>query len=198
MTVLLDNKGQGKVGDALSESIQAGARLSVVSGLFSIYGYAVLKNQLAQIDALRLLMPLNNAGPKLPEDKQPLQVANIAGDEGDRRFRNSLNLAKVAHECAGWLEQKADIRAVSLPVFQNLFHIENTDGSTVAIHGSSPFTSSGLGFTPSRGYEMNTYFTTPSETASLLKWFDSIWANPDATQDIKAHVLAKLEDIFAT
>jgi len=31
MTVLLDNKGQGKVGDALSESIQAGARLSVVS-----------------------------------------------------------------------------------------------------------------------------------------------------------------------
>ena len=28
MTALLDNKGQGKVGDALSESIQAGARLS--------------------------------------------------------------------------------------------------------------------------------------------------------------------------
>ena len=41
-------------------------------------------------------------------------------------------------------------------------------------------------------------FTTPSETASLLKWFDSIWANPDATQDIKAFVLAQLEDIFAT
>ena len=40
--MLLDNKGQGKVGDALGKSIQADARLSVVSGLFSIYGYAVL------------------------------------------------------------------------------------------------------------------------------------------------------------
>ena len=114
MTVLLDNKGQGKVGDALSESIQAGARLSVVSGLFSIYGYAILKNQLAKIDALRLLIPLNNAGSKSPADKQPLQLANIAGDEGDRCFRNSLNLVKVARECAGWVEQKADIRTAIL------------------------------------------------------------------------------------
>ncbi len=142
MTVLLDNKGQGKVGDALGKSIQADARLSVVSGLFSIYGYAVLKNHLAQIGALRLLIPSNDAWAMLPSDKQPFQVANLVGDEGDRRFRNSLNLTEIARECAEWLEQNADIRAVSLPVFQNLFHIENTDGSTVAIHGSSPFTSS--------------------------------------------------------
>ncbi len=198
MTMLLDNKGQGKVGDALGKSIQADARFSVVSGLFSIYGYAVLKNQLARIDALRLLIPSNDAGAMLPGDKHLLQVEGLAGDEGDRRFRNSLNLTEIARECAGWLEQKADIRAVSLPVFQNLFHIENTDGSTVAIHGSSPFTSSGFGVTPPRGYEMNTCFTTPSETASLLNWFDSIWANPDATHDIKAFVLAQLEEIFAT
>ena len=197
MTVLLDNKSQGKVGDALGKSIQADARLSVVSGLFSIYGYAVLKNQLAQIDALRLLVPSNNAGSMLPGDKQPFQVAGIAGDEGDRRFRNSLNLTEIARECAGWLEQKADIRAVSLPVFQNLFHIENTEGSTVAIHGSSPFTSSGLGFTPSRGYEMNTCFTTPTETESLLKWFEAIWSNSEATVDVKSFVLAQLETIFA-
>ena len=45
---------------------------------------------------------------------------------------------------------------------------------------------------------MNTYFTTPSETTSLLNWFDSIWANPDTTRDIKAFVLAQLEEIFAT
>ncbi len=198
MTVLIDNKGQGKVGDALGKSIQADARLSVVSGLFSIYGYNVLKNELAHVDALRLLIPSNDNKSLLPVDKHPLQVAGLAGDEGDRRFRNSLNLTKIARECAGWLEQKADIRAVSLPVFQNLFHIENTDGSTVAIHGSSPFTTSGLGFTPSRGYEMNTYFTTPSETASLLNWFDSIWANSDATRDIKAFVLDQLKEIFDT
>lgn len=36
------------------------------------------------------------------------------------------------------------------------------------------------------------------ETTSLLNWFDSIWTNPDATQDVKAFFLAQLEDIFAT
>ena len=196
MTVLLDNKGHGKVGDVLGKSIQEDARLSVLSGLFSIYGYSLLKNQLTQIDALRLLIPTKDAGSTLPSNKQPFRVTLLAGDEGDRRFRNSLNLTEMARECAEWLEKKADIRSVSLPVIQNLFHIENTDGSTVAIHGSSPFTSSGLGFTPSHGYEINTSFTTPSETGSLHKWFDSIWENPDATQDIKAFVLAQLEEIF--
>ena len=111
MTVLLDNKGQGKVGDALGKSIQADARLSVVSGLFSIYGYAVLKNQLAQIDSLRLLIPSNDAGSMLPSEKQPLQVAGIAGDEGDRRFRNSLNLTEIARECA---ESGTDLDVVPL------------------------------------------------------------------------------------
>jgi superfamily II DNA or RNA helicase len=188
MTILLDNKGQGKVGDALSKSIEAEARLSIVSSMFSIYGYAVLKKELKQIDALRLLIPQNDAG----VDK------SLIGDEGDRRFRNSLNMVKVARECAGWLDKKADIRAVSLPVFQNLFHVENKDESAVAIHGSSPFTSSGLGVTPSLGYEMNTLFTTPQETTSLLAWFDSIWSNPEATRDIKAFILAQLEEIFAT
>jgi len=198
MTVLLDNKGQGRVGDALKENIQADAHLSVISALFSIYGYAALKGQLSQIDALRLLIPSNDGRPVSSSNNQPLKLAGLTGDESDRRSRNSLNIIQVARECADWLEQKADIREVSLPVFQNLFHIKNTDGSAVAIHGSSPFTSSGLGFTPSRGYEMNTYFTTPAETTNLLTWFDSIWNNPDTTRDIKAFVLAQLEDIFAT
>ena len=197
MPTLLDNKGQGNVGDALIESVKADSRLSVVSSLFSIYGYAVLKKQLDRIDTLRLLLPSNNVKSQSSEEKQPIQMEGLTGDEGDRSFRNSLNIAKVARECARWLEKKADIRTVSLPVFQNLFHIENAEG-TVAIHGSSPFTTSGLGFTPSRGFEMNTYFTSPSETTSLLEWFDSIWANPEATQDVKELVLAKLEDIFNT
>jgi len=171
MTVLLDNKGKRKVGDALRKSIDADARLSVMSGLFSVYGYAALQKQFSKIDTLRLLIPSNNDGLALSDDKQPLKLTGITGDEGDRRFRNSLNLTQVARECAQWLNQKAEIKSVSSPIPQNLFHIHNSNGNSVAIHGSSPFTSSGLGFTPSRGYDMNTLFTTPSETESLLEWF---------------------------
>jgi hypothetical protein len=198
MTQLLDNKGDRKVGSALEKNIDVNARLSVISGLFSIYGYAALQNQLSEIDSLRLLIPANNSGLILSNDKQPLEIASIAGDYGDRRFRNTLNLTQVARECSEWLKQKANIKAIALPVPQNLFHIHNSNGNSVAIHGSSSFTSSGLGFSPSHGYEMNTLFTTPSETESLLEWFDAIWKNPDVTQDLKPFVLSQLESIFST
>ncbi len=197
MAVLLDNKGQGKVGDALAEGIHVNAHLSILSGLFSVYGYSVLKKQLARAGIFRLLIPSNEI-PVASGSEQPFRVAGLAGSAADRRSRNSLNLAEIARECARWLQQKAEVRAVSLPVFQNLFHIENPDGSAIAIHGSSPFTSAGLGAVPSDGYEMNTCFTTPGETASLLEWFDSIWSNAAATRDVKSRVVAQLETIFAS
>jgi chaperonin cofactor prefoldin len=197
MTVLLDNKGQAKVGVALAEGIQANSRLSILTILFSVYGYYFLKKQLASAGILRLLLPWNDL-PSLSIDLRPFWLPGISGGNADRRFRNSLNLAKVARECAEWLQQKVEVRAVSLPVLQNLFHIENPDGSAIAIHGSSSFTSTGLGAVPSNGYEMNTCFTTPGETVSLLKWFDSIWSNSEATRDVKPDLMSQLETIFAS
>jgi len=197
MTVLLDNKGQGKVGDALAKSIQANTHLSILSSLFSIYGYSALKKQLESADVLRLLIPSNDT-PVASGNVKPFRVAGLTGGDADRCFRNSLNMAKLARDCSQWLQQKAEIKAVSLPVLQNLFHIKNHDGSSIAIHGSSPFTSAGLGAVPSDGYEMNTCFTTPAETESLLKWFDTIWSNPEATGDVKSFVLTQLETIFAS
>ncbi len=195
--MLLDNKGQGKVGDALAEGIQASARVSILSSLFSIYGYSALKKQLERADVLRLLIPSNDT-PIASGNVKSFRVAGLTGSEADRRFRNSLDMVKLARDCSRWLQQKAEIRTVSLPVLQNLFHIENPDGSTIAVHGSSPFTSAGLGVVPSDGYEMNTCFTTPAETESLLKWFDAIWSNPEATGDVKSFVLTQLETIFAS
>jgi SNF2 family DNA or RNA helicase len=122
----------------------------------------------------------------------------LRGSKEDRHFRNTLNLSATARECALWFQDKAEVKAVKLPVLQNLFHVENHDGSAIAIHGSSPFTSAGLGAVPSDGYEMNTCFTTPEETTSLIKWFDSIWSDPDATKDVKGLLLTQLEDIFAS
>ena len=50
MTLLLDNKGKGKVVDALAKSIKTNARLAIASSLFSIYGYSALKIKLTRID----------------------------------------------------------------------------------------------------------------------------------------------------
>ena len=142
MAQLFDNKHQGKVGDALKEHIQPNAQLSIASSRFSIYGYAALKKELARIDTLRLLLPLTT-----PDQNAPLHLDGLTGDTADRHFRNTLNIAHTARECANWLATKATIKAVSLPVAQNLFHITNPDTTAIAIHGSSPFTSTGLGDT---------------------------------------------------
>jgi hypothetical protein len=178
--MLLDNKAQGRVGDVLAEGIRKDAQLSIISSLFSIYGFAAMKKELARIKGLRFLLPLDDTN-----QEQPTNLPGLAGTQADRRFRNALNLTQIARECALWLGQRAEVRGVTLPVPQNLFHIVNPNGDAVAIHGSSTFTSAGLGFVPSARYEMNSCVTSPTETASLLGWFDSIWANAEATRDIK-------------
>ncbi len=195
--MLLDNKTQGRVCDVLGKSIQKDARISIISDLFSIYGFSTLKKKLIKIDTLRMLLPLAD-GKSVDNKPQSFCMPGLAGSEMDRQFRNSLTLAKIARECAQWIENKTEIKAVTSPIPQNLFHIENPNGETVAIHGSSPFTSSGLGSTPSDRYEMNTCFTTATETAGLLSWFNGIWTNQEATIDIKSAVLDQVKDIFAS
>lgn len=192
--MLLDNKSHGKVGDVLRESIQKDARLSIISSFLSIYGFSALRQELGLAKAMRLLLPGNG---KAVETGQ-FRVPGLAGSDADRRFRNALDLASIAREFAQWLDQKAEVRSVSSPVPWNLFHVENPGSGAVAIHGSSPFTSSGLGFAPSNSYEMNTCLQTPAETASLLGWFESIWTNTEVTQDVKAAVLAQLQEMLAS
>lgn len=197
MTVLLDNKAQGRVSDFLVENLGDGARLSILSSAFSIYAFEALQRELATVDSVRLLFPALSQVSTAPEG-QPLVISGLLGDAGDRWRRNRLDAVKIARECAEWLAQKAQIRAVSAPVAQNLFHMANGGAESAAIHGSSPFTTSGLGFAPTPGYVMNTGLTKPTETAHLLAWFDGIWSDAESIQDIKAAVLAQLEEIFSS
>jgi hypothetical protein len=101
MTVLLDNKGQGKVGDALAEGIQANAYISILSSLFSIYGYSALKRQLEHANVLRLLIPSNDT-PGFAGNAKPFRVAGLTGSDADRRFRNTLNMTELAQEAFAW------------------------------------------------------------------------------------------------
>jgi len=197
MTVILDNKTKGKVGEVLRQNISKNANLSVLSRFFSIYGYSILKKELDRIASLRLLIPSDSNSTDSTAE-HTFRAKNLVGTQSERRFRNTLNLTRVARDCAQWLEEKAEIRTIPAPIFHNLFHIENANSETVAIHGSSPFTSSGLGVVPSQGYEMNTCFTTPEETSALLDWFESIWTNEEATINVKNLMLSQLQEIFAT
>ena len=189
---LLDNKKTGRVGDFVRDSLGKDAKVSILSGLFSIYAFDALKKELGQVENTRLLFTR-----LLPNEKDQSHTAvSLTGNEFERRFRNQLSNQRIARECADWLKNKAEVKTVLLPqvVSQNLLHIENT-GSTNAIQGSSNFTAAGMGFCESAHFDMNTLFTDHESTTALLQWFDSIWHDPKTVTEAKQLLLNSLDTV---
>ncbi|MBI9112742.1 helicase-related protein [Maridesulfovibrio ferrireducens] len=184
--MLIDNKSNGRVGDELQAVMKLDSKLSILSALFSLYGFSELQESLGKIDSVRLLLPSEDA-----------KAVGVIGSENDRRFRNKLNLSSVAKDCASWIHKKAEVRSLRSPIGQNLFHIQNGVEDSIAIHGSSPFTTDGLGFNPTSGFAINTLFSSANETRSLLNWFNSIWNNQDEVNDIKKQFLSDLESLYS-
>ena len=193
--MLLDNKKEGKVGDVLKENLKKGSRLSIISGMVSIYGFEALKKELQSVESVRLLFSKIQPG---KDGVLSTKFDGLNGDNFERRFQNRLTQSHVARECADWLSKKVEIKATNNPniLNQNLFHIENRKDESVAIQGSSNFTSSGLGYSESDNFEMNTCSSDSQSTKALLAWFDSIWNNPDAVQETKERLLNNLNAII--
>lgn len=189
--MLIDNRANGKVGDTLAETIGESSLLSVVSPEFSVYAFVALKKQLLQTQQSRLLIPSIAAN-----GDAGLPFSTLVGSEAERQFRNQLDTSTTAKDCHSWLESKVEVRSVTLPVPQNLYHVSNQHSESLAISGSSPFTATGMGLVPSPSFEMNTCFKSSAETESLLQWFESIWQNKDATNDIKDSFLNQLKTYF--
>ncbi len=51
----LNNVGAERLGDALGESIDDGAKLSIISSYFTVFAYGELKEELSKIDEVRFL-----------------------------------------------------------------------------------------------------------------------------------------------
>ncbi|AKO96671.1 Superfamily II DNA/RNA helicase, SNF2 family [Marinovum algicola DG 898] len=190
--MLLDNKKNGKVGDALREHLAEGSKLSVISGLFSIYGFESLKHELKELDKFRLILAQEPAN-DLPESK----IASLSGDEFELRFRNRLDQNRIAKECAKWLSEKADIRIAKNPraFGQNLLLAQGKDGAAIGIQGSSGFTSTGFGYSESNRFHMNMCAKDAPSTQAMLEWFETIWNDPAAVEDAKAMLLERLETL---
>lgn len=184
--MLLDNKNHGKVIAELKSEISSEAKLSILSGIFSIYGYAALRKELSALAETRLLLS------KWDDDV----LHTIAGSLSEIRFKNHLDQARVAKECAAWVQKGAQVKTLSgIGANQNLFHVANQDGSSFGIQGSSSFTASGLGETKSDALEMNIGVKDVEGTKQMLQWFDSIWSDPKAARDIKQELIQHLDHL---
>lgn len=186
--MLIDNKKTAKIGDTLKGAVKKESKLSIVSGLFSIYAFDALKVELAKSENTNLLLTeldWNNENTGLPA---------LTGDKFEIRLRNKLNQASIASECATWLENKTQVKGTKSAgmVPQTLFHIANQNNNDLAIQGSSQFTSTGLGYTESESYDMNICVQDVENTQSLLHWFNTLWNNEAAVTDAKELLLQQL------
>ncbi|VAX09278.1 hypothetical protein MNBD_GAMMA26-363 [hydrothermal vent metagenome] len=135
--MLLDNKNNRNVGDELRSNISVDSRLSVLSSLFSIYGYASLTKELNRLVGSRLLL----------SEWDDCHLQSLVGSEATLRLINKLDQKRIARECAKWISGKVEVKALVSEgkVNQSLFHIENAGQPSFAVQGSSDFTATGLG-----------------------------------------------------
>lgn len=200
---MLDNKTHGNVGDELKSYLQKGSKLSIMSSYFTIYAFESLKKELLKVDEVRFLFnnPTFIQDFKIPDplvmQEKIKREKSLSGTDLEVKFRNELNQAKIARECADWIRSKVDMKSLKLPMAQgNLIHVQNKNDDSIAIQGTSHFTSSGLGYTYSSNYEMNSLIKEPGQAMNYINWFDLIWNNEEQVESVKQEVLSHIEKIY--
>jgi len=188
--MLIDNKRNNKLGDVLKSHIKTNSHVSIVTNHFTIHAYEELKKELKKIKNIRVICSASN----FKND-----ISLLSSEQEEIKLKNSLNQTKIAKEFAQFLEHHAQIKdtsSVNIIPF-NFYHIKNEDGSDIAIQGSSNFSSTGLGYTASKSFNMNTAMFDHESTSSFLKTFDEIWENNTLVRNIKDKLLSNLEEIYS-
>ena len=183
--MLLDNKNSGYVGKELKKHSFEGSKLSVLSSLFTLYGFSSLKKELSKLQSTKVFLT----------NWQEQGLQSLIGSEQEVRLLNQLDQKRVAAECSKWLRGKVELKASTTPqLTQNLICLEGSDIS-FAIQGSATISPSGLGDVRSNALQMSTAISDAETTKQLLAWFDAIWADENNAKDIKSELIEKLDFI---
>ncbi|MDN5934699.1 MAG: phospholipase D-like domain-containing protein, partial [Nitrosospira sp.] len=193
---LRDNHTRGTVADFISQQIQDGSRLSILSAYFTIYAYAALKDSLDRIGHLDFLFGEPAFINRLDPGKTGTKAFLI--DANGLELANKLQQKRAAKECADWIEQKVDIKTIkhSNLLHGKMYHIA-TGGIEHAILGSSNFTVRGLGLgAGNNNIELNLVVDSNRDRRELKQWFEELWDNDDLVKDVKQEVLEYLKQLF--
>ena len=184
---VLDNRGR-KVVDYLQEHLTDAEKFSIVSAYFSIYGYELLADKLADVEETRFLF----GDPSSVDDVDP-------GDKDAKAFRltesglvpkQTLTQKPLALRCLEWVKSNTvHIRSIKQ---SNFLHGKMYLTSATGVVGSSNFTKNGLGGSDRPNLEINLAVSDAALLAELQGWFDELWADQERTYDVKQHVLDAL------
>ena len=182
---LVQNRGADRVVDLLEPHLHAGQSLGFMTPKFSLQAYAELRQAIARLDSVRLI---------LPSEDQDLE---LLGSDGDRAARNRLQTRWLANECAAQLQEKAEVRRAPGRIPQGAAVLLNAQGvAEQAVLGSVAFSTEGLGLSPGNPLNLTQASENPAEAEMLTQWFDQHWkALPADTESSDAARRALLDQL---
>lgn len=190
--MIIDNKTK-KLHEDLNQHIKAGNKLSILTGLFSLYAFDELKTELNSLEQCRILFSQFKGFSATP-DSNTSPFGELTGTKFETRYRNKLNQQSLAKDFAKWLEDKADIKLVKQQgaLAQNVIHLDSNEPVT---YTGAQFTGAGLGLTESETLDMINSSNDVNETQQMLNWFDSVWNNNHQLVEAKELLLKEVEKI---
>lgn len=184
---LIKNTGNDRVIDELRHCLLSKSSLDMASPEFSLFAFAELQDLLAGVGQARLALP--------SPDRSDWAML---GNESDRAFRNRLQIRWLAKQCADWVARKAEVKQASSSIPQSTMVVRSDAGiPNRVITGTSSFSTSGLGLTPSQQFSLIQSAESAEECSLLASWFDGLWSSLPTTGDAKANLLARLNELSA-
>lgn len=178
--MILDNENENlKVHEWITKYTQSG-KLSIVTGYFTVGALSYLsKVTKDKIEEYKFVL-----GDIVNFDIDKDRSLDLLNEEIN--IDASLKLSKVAQEAVAFLELEKVIAKTLEPNFchAKVYLYKNTDKDPQKdyyISGSSNLTEAGIGLKTTNNVELNIgSFGSDPQYNELIKWFDSLWARPQA------------------
>lgn len=181
---LVPNSGADRVIDLVRPHLKSGGRLACVTPFLSLFAYAELRDALAKLERVQLVLP--------PGD----DTLEFLGGDGDRANRNRLQARWLANQCADWLASTVDLRRPHGRVPQGMAVMRDTQGAVEQVAmGSFAFSTNGLGLTPGNPLNLIQASESAAEAAQLAQWFDQQWNALHTQPETRDALVQSLRDM---
>jgi hypothetical protein len=182
---IIQNRGADRVIDLLRPHLQPGYQLGCVSPSLSLFAFAELRDALAKLQRVQLILP------------PAIDGLEFLGAEGDRAARNRLQSRWLANQCASWLAGKVDLRSANGRVPQGAAVVRDAEGNaSQVVLGSFSLSSEGLGLVPGNPLNLIQASESHAEASQLAQWLDQQWAalraQPDKEEFARQELVAAL------
>ncbi|MBR3225088.1 MAG: DEAD/DEAH box helicase family protein [Atopobiaceae bacterium] len=206
----LDNTGRQRLGDALRDSIDDGAKLSIIASYFTVFAFGELKDELSKVDELRFIFDEPTFAKQMESEKDPREFVvrrrsrekGVGGTGLELTLHNNLNQRALARQCAEWARQRATFRTArqrGMIATTGSYHVSNPLSEDHAFMGSAAnaFTLEGLGYERKPGVVTGiSHFQTSAEAMGLKAMFDSVWDNPALVEDVTDEVIEQVSTLY--